>query len=173
MADPDEPTRRLPPTEPPRPVRERTVVTEEPEPAWEAVNFDRLRSLRTAVVLVGIIALAALGVAVWALISELNEGDGRRNASAARVAELSDRVDQLESQVRDTASEDALAGIRDREKQLDDRLSTLEKESGGDALSSLQNDVAQVGDSVDQLDQRIEQLEQRVDELEQQQSTAP
>ena len=167
--DPDEPTRRLPPAEPP-PVRERrTVVTGEPDRAWAVALLDRLRPLRTAVALVGVVAVAALAVGLWALLSEQADDDERRSASQARVAELSDRVDELEANVRDSASDDALGTMRDRQRQLDQRLTALEEQVGdGESVASLQDDVAQVGAGVEQLTQTIEQLEQRVDELEQQ-----
>ena len=50
--------RRLPPVEPAEPLREREVVTTEPDPAWVQEILERLRSLRTAVALVGILAFA-------------------------------------------------------------------------------------------------------------------
>ena len=80
--------------------------------------LERLRSLRTAVALVGVVAVAALALALWALLSEQANDDDRRGASAARVAALSDRVDVLESDVRDAASGDALAALRDRQRQF-------------------------------------------------------
>jgi hypothetical protein len=76
--DPDEPTRRLPPTEPAQPIREREVVTShELEPAWVQEVLDRLRSLRTAVALLGVVAVAALALALWALLMQEEEGDAR------------------------------------------------------------------------------------------------
>ena len=168
--DPDEPTRRLPPTEPRRAVPDgRPVVAGEPEPAWAVAILERLRSLRTAVALVGVLAVAAFGVGLWALLSGEADDDGQRRASAARVAELEDRVDALESDVRDAASGDALVPVRDQQRELEQRLATLEEQAGdSDALTDVQEDVAQLADSVEQLSQAMEQLEQRVEELEQQ-----
>jgi uncharacterized coiled-coil protein SlyX len=171
-ADPDEPTRRLPPTEPRRAVRDREVVVGgEHEAAWAVAILERLRSLRTAVALVGVLAVAALAVGLWVLLSEDADDDGQRGASPARVAELEDRVDALESDVRDAASGDAVAAVRDQQRELEERLTTLEEQAGdNDALTDLQEDVAQLSDSLEELSQAIEQLEQRFDELEQQPS---
>jgi uncharacterized coiled-coil protein SlyX len=166
--DPDDPTRPLPPAEPRRPVLEReAVVTAEPDP-WAVEILDRLRSLRFGVTLVGLLAAAALAVALWALLSQ-DDRDSRRGASAARVSTLEDRVDELEQQAGDAASSDDLASLRDRQRQLDERLSALEDEAGGgNAVEDLQGDVTQLSDSVEQLGQTVEDLDQRVQELEQQ-----
>lgn len=90
--DPDEPRRRLPPTHPsdvpPSAGYEREVAAApEEELYWREALLDRLRSLRTAVVLLGIVAVAAVGVALWALLSADREGGGGRG-----------RLDELEQQ---------------------------------------------------------------------------
>src|SRR5688500_16071991 len=103
--DPDEPTRRLPAVEPAEPVREREVVTTtEPDPAWQEI-LGRLRSLRGWLALVGVLATAALGVGLWALLSQEEEGDAQQGASQQRVQTLEDRVDKLESETEDAASQ--------------------------------------------------------------------
>jgi cell division protein FtsL len=172
--DPDEPTRRLPPTEPAQPIREREVVTShELEPAWVQEVLDRLRSLRTAVALVGVVAVAALGLALWALLMQEEEGDARRGASAERVRDLEDRVDDLESQVRDAASDEAVDRLRDGQERLGERLRAVEDQAGGPsegAIEDLQQDVTQLGDAVEQNGGTLEDLEQRVDDLERQQN---
>ena len=165
--DPDDPTRPLPPADPRRPVVEReAVVTAEPDP-WAVEIVDRLRSLQFGVVLVGILAAAALGVALWALLAE-DEGDSQGGASAARVRALEDRVDELEQRAGDAASSDAVASMRDRQRQLDERLSALEDQAGGNAVEDTQADIAQLSDGVDELGQAVEELDQRVADLEQQ-----
>jgi hypothetical protein len=50
-----------------------------------------------------VIALAALGVALWALLDDTGDSD-RQDASRVRVERLADRVDRLESQLGEAAS---------------------------------------------------------------------
>lgn len=173
-SDPDEPTRRLPPTEPAQPIREREVVTShELEPAWVEEVLDRLRSLRTAVGLLAVVAVAALGVALWALLTQEEEGDARRGASAERVSDLEDRVDDLESRTRDAASGDAVDRLRDEQESLEERVGAVEDRAGdpsNGAIDGLQQDVTQLGDAVEEIGGTVEDLEQRVDELERQQA---
>ena len=56
---------------------------------------DRLRSLKTTVVLLAVLAVVALGVAIWALLSSQDSGE-TQGASASRVSALEDQVDELE-----------------------------------------------------------------------------
>jgi chromosome segregation ATPase len=172
--DPDEPTRRLPPTRPAEPIREREVVTGPDYEAWYAELLDRLRSLRTAVALLSILSVAALGVALWALLSQEEEGDARRGASSERVGELEDRIEELESDVGDAASSDAVDRLRDDQEQLADEVRSVRERAGGGtsdaAVQDLQDDITQLGDGVEQLSGSVQDLEQRVDELEQQQA---
>src|SRR5215218_8999130 len=132
---PDEPTRRLPPAEGPAPrVREREYVEPEDDRAWVAELQDQLRSLRTAVVLLGVLAVAALALAAWALLKGDDESAPSGNgASAARVSQLEDRVDSLETKVDNRATKgdvnDLSAQQKDlasQQKQLDDRVDKLE-----------------------------------------------
>ena len=167
--DPDEPTRRLPPVQPAEPLPEREVVTTEVDPAWTQEILDRLRSLRTAVALLGVLSLAALGVGLWALLTQEEEGDARRGASQERVRELENRVEALESETEDAASQDAIERLRDQQGQLDERVSAVEDQSDGAAVEDVQADVRELSDGLEQVGQSIEQLEQRVDDVEQQQ----
>ena len=170
--DPDEPTRRLPPTGPAEPLREREVVTTtEPDPAWVQEILDRLRSLRTGVALVAVLALAALGVGLWALLTQEEENDARRGASQERVSELEDRVDALENDTEDAASQDAVQGVREQQRELEERLSALEQQSDDGAAEDVQADLREVADAVEQNGQAIEQLDQRVSDLEQEQQS--
>jgi hypothetical protein len=116
---PEEPTRPLAPA---RPVAtERTVVrTEAEEKLWADV-LDRLGSLRTGLVVVGVIALAALGVALWALLDDVGNPD-REDTSRVRVERLADRVDRLESEVGEAASKGGVAAIRAGQRALQRRV---------------------------------------------------
>jgi len=174
--DPDEPTQRLPttpPTTPPaEPLREREVVTTEPDPVWVEQIMGRLRSLRGWLALVGVLALAALGVGLWALLSKEEEGDAKQGAAVQRVQALEDRVDELEKDTDDAASQNAVDGLRDQQKELEQRVSAVEKQaSDGGNADDVQADVQQLSDSVEQMGQSIDQLDERVGDLEQQQQS--
>jgi hypothetical protein len=107
--DPDEPTRRLPADAPPRPRApreyEREVVVAD-DYAWREEMLDRLSSLRTAVVLLGVLAVAALGVALYALLTQEEEGDVRRQGD---IQQLGDAVQQLDERVQAVEEQQATA----------------------------------------------------------------
>jgi outer membrane murein-binding lipoprotein Lpp len=165
--NPDEPTRRLPPTErvAPPPAYEREVVaTASDDYVWREEVIDRLGSLRTAVVLIGILAVAALGVALWALLTQEEEGDARRGASLGQVRDLNDRVDQLEQDLDRTPSRDAVSQLSKSVDSLDERVATLEDSvdaqgSSEQAVADVQGDVQQLSDAIEQLDQRVQAVE--------------
>ena len=167
---PDEPTRRLPPADPSLPpgpprVREREVYAED-DGSWLEELRDQLRSLRTAVLLLGVLAVAALGVAAWALLSENddeNAGQTPQGASKARVSDLEERVDDLETRTSNAPSKSDLDDLETEQKSLANRVAKLESASGQ------QSDDAASQDSVDQIQQDIQTLDQRVDDVEQQQ----
>jgi methyl-accepting chemotaxis protein len=180
--DPDEPTRRLPPDAPPPRGYEREVaVTAGDDLVWREEVLDRLSSLRLAVVLLGIVAVAALGVALWALLTQEEESDAQRGASVERVADLEERVDELEQDVEQAPSGDELLELSDSVESLDERVGAIEDrvERQGDggaseqAVEDLQGDVQQLGVAVEQLGDAVEDLDQRVEAIEQQQGTSP
>src|SRR5437868_6875666 len=100
---PDEPTRRLPPTQDPPPaqgppprVREREYAPVEDDGAWLVELRDQISSLKTAVILLGVLSVVALALAAWALLSDKNDNSNSQPtgnaASASRVSQLEDRV---------------------------------------------------------------------------------
>src|SRR5688572_21591205 len=101
---PEGPRRPLPPTTPPPGggAYEREVVVEDPYRI--EILLDRLRSLRTAVAIVGVIAVAGLAVAVYTLVTMEEESDAGGGPSRQQVANLDDRVDALEDEVGDRAT---------------------------------------------------------------------
>lgn len=180
--DPDEPTRRLPPTRhpdaPPPGTYEREVaVTAGDDLVWREEVIDRLNSLRAAVVLLGVLAVAALGVALWSLLGEEEGSDGRRGASADRVRDLEDRVQELEQDIERAPSRGTVSQLSETVESLDERIAAVEGQSDGgaspQALEDLQGDVQQLGDAVEPLSEAVEQLDQRLDAVEQQQETSP
>jgi hypothetical protein len=161
---PEEPTS---PTPPARPIAtERTVVRTEPEETLWAEVFDRLGSVRTGLFVVGVVALAALGIALWALLDDVGDPD-RQDASRVRVERLADRVERLEGQVGEAASEGGVAAIRDRQRALQRRVQALEATIEESRAAA--QDVEEVAGAFGALQDSVEALEQRVEAVEQQQ----
>jgi len=103
--DPTRPIQRVP-AQPPRP----RAGAGEPGDR-EPDRADGLRGLQTAVVVLAVVAVAALGIAVWALVDGGDDdrgGGGGRNAEA--VSELRGDVRDLRRQVDDLPT----AEVRDR-----------------------------------------------------------
>ena len=177
--DPEDPTRPLgppagPPPLPPR-VREyeREVVPE--DPAWREELLDKMRSLQTAVALLGLLAVVALGVAAYALLTQEEESDARRGASNESVNRIDERVDELESDVEDAPSQNSVSGVRDDQKSLEERVDKLEARPRAQPQSDgpSEQDVQDLQTSVDEIGSDIEALDGRVEDLEQQADAAP
>lgn len=156
--DREPPTRRIPPTPPPGGVRETEYVV---DPEREDLR-DRLRSLRTALTLTALLAAAALGVGLYALLVDDEDEDVRRGASPARVSALDDRVDELENRIGDRATKNALDRLEQRQAQLEGQVEQA-GEAGGDA-EALQQSVEQLGADVQALEQRVDDLAAQQDE---------
>jgi hypothetical protein len=165
--DPEPPTRRLPPQQPgpgrppeqaPGGVHEREYVEEEAPPPGEDLR-DRLRSLQTALAVVGVIALAALGLSLYTLLSDDEEGDGRANASQQRVSNLEDRVDRLEDRVGNRATENSVSELRSEQQELATQVEQLSEQAGGsDAGDQAQQAVGDLQSDLNQLERRVDQL---------------
>jgi hypothetical protein len=155
VSSPADPPRRPPPAVARRPV----AYVEPDEPLWRQEVRDRLRSLTTAVTLVATVAIAALGIALWALFTGEQGGDG---ASAQRVRDLDRRVRALESLSQQGASREDFASVRDRQQALDDRVQALEER-----VEQPSEDVAAIRDALLAMQESTEELERRVDEVEQ------
>jgi hypothetical protein len=161
---PEDPTRRLPRA---RPVAtERTVAPAAPEETLWVEVLDRLSSLRTGLAFVAVLALAAIGVALWALLDDDGDAD-RADASRVRVERLADRVDRLENQVGDAASVGGVAALRDGQRALDGRVQALE--AALEESPAAAQDVEEIAVSVEAVQDSVEALEQRLDALEAQQ----
>jgi predicted nucleic acid-binding Zn-ribbon protein len=170
MPPPEEPTRPLDPAAAPppgRPVYEREVPVEDP------VLLDSIRSLRTALVLVGLVAVAALALAAYTLITKEEESDTHASASREQVARLAERVDQLESDVDDRATKDAVKQVSDDVQSLSNRVDDVAKQAskananaGTDdqtkaALDQINQNQQTLSNSIKDLDTRVRALEQQ------------
>jgi hypothetical protein len=175
MATPPPPDR---PTQPLRPIRPEPppIIEEERYVAPAGVDTtsmllaleDAVGALRTWLALVGLVAVAALGIAVYALskTGDDNASGSRRGlASDERVSRLDDRVDRLSRQlqtVRAGGAGDSTAELGDRLDDLESTVKTLSERRAPDATQA-----------VEELSGRIDDLRSDVDALKQQQGTPP
>jgi septal ring factor EnvC (AmiA/AmiB activator) len=130
------------------------------EAFWHEYVHDRLRSLTTAVTLLAIIAVAALGVGLWALFAA--PGD---DASTDRVRRLEARVAALDARLQQRPAAVDLAAMRDRQRSLEQSVQSLEAR-----LDRPDEEIEAVIEAVEATRQSLAQLEQRVADLER---TAP
>jgi uncharacterized protein HemX len=150
----DDPTRRLRPNEP-------VAYTDAEELLFREEVRDRLRSLTTSVALLAVLAVAALGVAIWALLSSQDSG-GTQGASVSRVSALENRVDDLAAKVNNAATKDDLQQLNRREAELAGKVDALDKQATqtADDLDTVTNDVDTLKQDVDDLKTRVDALEQ-------------
>ena len=164
---PEEPTRPLPPATPaPAGVGvEREVAAPVEDPYRTELLLDQLRSLRTALTIVGVIAVAALAVAGYALLTKDEVSDAGAGASSQQVADLADRVDALEADVKTRATKNQVSQLSDDVKALSDRVDKVAKQSESAASSDNGGTDEQARSSIDKLDQSVQTLSQDVKDL--------
>jgi len=163
--DPDErPTEHLPPTRPVarEAVAREHVVAEAVDPLWAERLEGSVRSLKRLVALLAVLALAGVGLSVYAL---LRDDDDRRGASRERVARLDNRVDRLESRLGSTTNEADVARLRDR---LETKADTRSLQQLSDDVQQLQTSLDKVSSGDDSSADAVTQLDGRVDELSEQ-----
>ena len=167
---PEEPTRPLPPTTPAPAgsVYQREVAAPVEDPYRTEILLDRLRSLRTTLAIVGLIAVAALAVAVYAVLNMEEESDAGGGASGQQVANLDERVNALEAEVKDQATTDDVNRIADDVQALSVRVDRVAKQAQSAASSDNSGTDEQARSSIDQLNQSITDLDERVRDLEDQ-----
>jgi hypothetical protein len=168
--DPDQPTRPMIPAEP---VYEREQVVDrvvEPEfdPRFALASLeDGLRSVRTALVLLGLVSVAALAIGLYALLraDEADRTDRGGEVSRSQVSRLEDRIDELEA--------------REPAADADSVEKALEEKADADDVTQLQQAVEDLRDqpaeadpetaqAITDLTGRLDELESRVEQLEQQ-----
>jgi polyhydroxyalkanoate synthesis regulator phasin len=175
---PDRPTERLRPTPPevPPPVAyERVVDPGVPVATDTGLLYARLEdsiaSLRTGLVVLGLLAVIALGVALYSLLKDdANSSRGTRDgASNARVTRVNDRVDRLSRQVQSLrtggTSPAALAG---RVDALSRSVTALRNSAASGA-----NAAPDPTKAIQDLSTRIDDLDRQVQALKQSQTTTP
>ena len=141
---------------PRRVLEERTIVNASDEALWREHVHDRLRSLTTAVTLVGLVALAALGVTLWALFT-----DPREDASTELVRRLEQRVEQLDARLQQRPAARDLIAVRERQQSLEEHFRALE-----DQLNEPAEETRAMIEAIESTQQAVSQLEPRVATLE-------
>lgn len=172
--DPTEPTRPLPSGFERERVVDRVVEPEfDPRPALIALE-DSVRSLRTGMILLGLLAVGALALAFYALLQAEEDDRATRGADdGAEVTRLQERVDGLEEDVRNRetadpdAVEQALEGKADAKdvQALEQAIGDLQDQQGQAEQPATDPETAQaiedIGTRLDDLEQRMEQQEQQ------------
>lgn len=158
---PDRPTERLKPSPPPpqQPVYEERVATAGVDPNAILLRLeDAIGSLRTGLMIVGVIAVAALGVAIYSLMQDDDGGGGSRSglATDSRVSDLEDRVDRISRQVQDVRSGDNAGGDAQEE-----RVAALEQT----VKDLAERPSADPQEAIDELSSRIDDIAQDVEQL--------
>lgn len=151
----------------PPPLVEERVVAPVVDPNVILLRLeDAVDNLRTWLLVVGIVAAAALGVALYAVLADDDPATTSRNstsglASDDRVTQIENRVDRLSRQLQDVRAGDGggddTAALANRVDQLED---AVKSQSGQGAASGTQ-------DAVDELSGRIDDLASDVEELKQ------
>jgi hypothetical protein len=159
--DVDPPTRRIDPHAPVGAPVAGVVRTPEQayadEVAWRQEVLDRISSLRTGLILVGLLAALALGTGLYALLSDDDDEaeSGPRGASATRVSKLESRLDSLEGKLGSKASTSAVAKVRQDQDALEERVA---KVSGAATSGADEEQVSALQDEVQALEQRLDDL---------------
>jgi polyhydroxyalkanoate synthesis regulator phasin len=160
---PDRPTERLQPAPPP-PQYERVVDPRAPVATDATILFTRLEdaisSLRTWLAVIGLVAVAALGLGLYAVLRN-DTGTTGATASADRVARLNDRVDRLSRQVQELRSATSgTTALSRRVDALSRQIATLRSSQGADGSSSTDTTRA-----LQDLNRRVDDLTRQVQQL--------
>jgi polyhydroxyalkanoate synthesis regulator phasin len=123
------------------------------ELAWRELVHDQLRSLRTGLLLLAVLAVAAFGIGLWALLTAESVDRSRAGVQAARVRELERRVDAIQSAVARAPTAADLAALSAQQRTLGQSVAQVERTSTQNAAQ------------LDALRARVQRLEQRVDAL--------
>ena len=162
---PDDPTRRLQPAAPHDPYREPVYAEDDPLAPPGTTLLDRLRSLQRWLAVVGAIALAGLGIALYTLLAEDEEGNDGRGASRQSVRDLRERVEAVEEDVDDRATKTSVSELRGRQEELDARVDQVAEQAGeGGGGAEAQQAAEELQSDLQALEQRVESVEQQAAE---------
>ena len=146
-------------------VAEERVLTPAVEPTVILLRLeDAIEALRTWLLVIGVVAVAALGVALYALISDDDttaDGGGSRTglASDERVSQIENRVDRLSRQLQDLRVDDGGGGdAAALANRVDELESTVKSLSGQPAAGGTQDAVDELSGRIDDLSEDVEAL---------------
>ena len=171
---PDRPTEQIRPIRPEPAVVQERVVAPAADPGYVIARLeDALASLRTWLAVVALLAIVALGVAIYALTRDDDTTSGSRSGLATdeRVSRVDDRVDRLSRQVQSvrasrsagsSSGAAATSELSDRVDQLETTVKSLSNSSAPDATQAIKD-----------LSGRIDDVAQDVEQLKQDQATTP
>jgi polyhydroxyalkanoate synthesis regulator phasin len=168
---PEPPTRRLEPTAapPPPPVYEPGVAPVGADPNLLFVRLeDSISSLRTALMFVGILAVLAIGIAIYALTRDDTPAGTSGAVTSQQVTQLNDRVDRLSRQLQQLRADvRGTSALASRVDALARSVSTLRSQAGSGAAATDQTQAIQA------LNKRVDDLARQVQTLSQGQTTTP
>lgn len=166
MSFDDPPTRRLPQDPRPRsPIPPRGSGPDEEQQV--AVLGERVRTLGTSLAILAVVAVAALGIAFWAL---LDGGDSTPAPSSGDASgTLLQRVQDLEQRVDARATDGDLKKLRAQVETLKTKVDEAAASSSGDGGGSGTTTSDQTT-QLDDLSSKLDDLTTRVDQLESQTS---
>jgi outer membrane murein-binding lipoprotein Lpp len=151
---PDRPTEQLRPMAP-TPVIEQRVVAPALDPNAVLLRLeDAMTSLRGWLVVVGLIAVAGLGVGIYALTNGSGSGSRDGLANDARVDRISRQLQALRAE-RSSGGSDTTA-LGDRIDRLSRQVQTLRAAGSGSG-----GDTAALGGRVDTLESTVKTLSSR------------
>jgi methyl-accepting chemotaxis protein len=161
---PEEPTRRVPVAPavarevPVAPAAAPAVVSD--DVYWREQVISRLDGLRTAIALVGAIAVIALGLSIWALAREHQDRSGGTGVAARneQIRELRSDVDTLRSQLGNRATTGQLDALSKQVAAAGQGNSGASASDAG-AINALNKSVSQLSQQMTDLGQRVKALE--------------
>jgi uncharacterized protein HemX len=131
----------------PRYLTERELArAEADELAWRELVRDQLHSLRTGLVVLAVLAVVALGIALWALLSVQTT-----DVSAVRLRSVERRLERIQTEVRDTPSSAALTSVRASQQSLDRQVSSL-----ANRLQRVERTNIELKATLDSVQQRVD-----------------
>ena len=145
-------------------VTERTASVVDPSVILLRLE-DTIDSLRSWLVIVSVVAVAALGVAIYALLDDDTSSRGAGSttglASDERVSQMENRVDRLSRQVQDlraggSGAGDDSAALANR---IDELETTVRSLSGQGATEGTQDAIDALAGRIDDLASDVEQLQ--------------
>ena len=125
---------------------------------------DAVDNLRTWLLFVGVLALAALGVALYAVLdddtSRAGGGSTTGLASDERVSQIENRVDRLSRQLQDVRTDTGGGDDAALANRVDALETAIKAQPGSGAASGTQDAIDELSGRIDDLASDVEALKQ-------------